>query len=125
MRTADTGYPRNAYFKFTVSGVTGPVTSAKMRVKTGPVTFPNATVSIIDNSWNEFTVTWNNAPLDSFFQYGIGRLPADSWVEIEVSSIVTGNGTYTIGMVAPDIPNLCFRSRQSTEKPTLHVTFPP
>ena len=126
MRTGESGYARNGYFKFTVSGITDGVSSAKMRVKTGPVAFPHLYVyQVNDSSWGEFTITWNNAPAFGKSLGDLGPLPANSWVDIDVSAIITGNGTFTIGINAPDIPNLYFRSRQTAEKPKLIVFTDP
>lgn len=117
-------YDRNGYFKFNVTGLTSTISSAKLRMKVGPVTIPSAMVyGVAHNNWGEFTITWNNAPAFLFKAEKTGVLPANTWIEIDVSSIVNnGNGVYTIGITAPhDIPNLYFRSRQSTDKPTLII----
>ncbi len=126
VRSAGTGRGRHTYLKFHVSGVSGAVQSATLRIHTGGVTggvgFPASRVYwMVDTTWNENTITWNNAPLDFHLQYPTYDLPANSWVELDVSPIVSGNGTYTIGLVGPDEPGLWYHSRESQYKPTLIV----
>lgn len=125
-RADTTGRGRHAYLKFSVSGVAGTVVSAKLRIRTRDTSFPSARVyHIATTTWSENAITWNDAPLDFLLQYGIGALAADSWQEIDVRSIVTGNGTYSIGLVAADAPGLGFWSLDSVYPPTLVVTYQP
>jgi len=122
IRTSKT-YQRNGYVKFNVTGLTSTVSSAVLRIKIGPVTIPSAVVNkVTDNSWGEFTITWNNAPAFGLSLGSVGPLPANTWVDIDVTPYVTGNGVITFGMTAlQDIPNMYFRSRQSTDKPLLII----
>jgi len=55
---------RNVLIKFTVSGVgTRQVVSAKLRLYCEDASgFGGAFYKVVDNSWNEGTVIWNNAP---------------------------------------------------------------
>lgn len=122
MRTGPSGYIRKAYFKFTVSGLTSTISSAKMRALTGPVAFPSITLSAVkDTTWGEYTITWNNAPPFGFSMGASPGLPASTWVDINLSPFITGNGVFTVGAVAPDIPNLYFRTRHTPEAPTLII----
>jgi parallel beta-helix repeat protein len=129
VRADTTGQGRSTYLRFTVSGVTGIVQSAKLRIRTRSTAFPSSRVYYIGtNTWVESGtggITWNNAPLDALLTYPIGALAANVWHDIDVSSIVTGNGTYTLGLVAADQPGLAFWSRESSNPPRLVVTSPP
>ncbi len=122
VRSAHTGQGIHTYLKFVVSGLAGSVQSAKLRLHTGVLAFPASRVYwMVDSTWNENTITWANASLDFHLQYPTYSLPADSWVELDVSPIVSGNGTYTIGLVGPDVTGLYYYSRESQFKPTLIV----
>lgn len=124
VRSASTGSGNHTYLKFNVSGITAPIQSALLRIRTQGIAFPSSRVYyMVDTSWGESTITWNNASLAFNFQYPIGSLPANTWVLIDVSSIVKFNGTYTIGLVAADVPGLAFWSRESSYKPTLEITY--
>lgn len=124
VRSAATGLGRHTYLKFNVSGVTRPVQSAKLRIRTGTKAHPASRVYwIASNGWGESTITWNNAPTAFHLQYPTGPLPTFSWVELDVSPIVSGNGTYTIGLVGPDVNGLWYWSRESLYPPSLKVTY--
>jgi hypothetical protein len=114
----------STYIKFTVSGVTGPIQSATLKIKTYNYPFPSSRIYHIKNTtWGENTITWNNAPLEFYTQYALGALDGGKWQEIDVTNRVTGNGTYTFGFTAADVQNLAFWSRESADKPTLIVTY--
>ena len=126
VRSADTGQGRHSYLKFNVTGVTGAVQSAKLRIRTLNTSIPSSQLyQIGTTTWSENTINWNNAPLDVLTNYAIGALTGNTWHEIDVTSIITGNGSYTLGLVAADVPNLGFRSRESSYPPTLSVTYRP
>jgi len=126
VRSDATGHGKHTYLKFTVSGVSGSVTSAKLRIRTAGVKHPSSRVyHIADTSWGEYSIKWSNAPLYFLSQWPVGPLAAREWHEIDVSSIVNGNGTYTIGLVGPDTPYLNFYSRESAYPPSLIVSYRP
>ncbi|HEU4349298.1 MAG TPA: metallophosphoesterase, partial [Actinoplanes sp.] len=55
--------PTNTYLKFTVSGLSGPVTRARLRIYTTAGTTPGIFArGVADTSWSETGLTWNNAP---------------------------------------------------------------
>lgn len=68
---------RNVYIKFDLSGVTGPIVSAKLRLGieravntvSPPGSVPDRAdiYQITDDSWTAATVTWNNAPAKGAF----------------------------------------------------------
>ena len=118
-----TVYKRNGYVKFNVTGLTSTISSATLRIKIGPVTIPSAVIyPVADNSWGEFTITWNNAPSFGFSIASVGPLAANTWVDIDVTALISGNGIHTLGITAQqDTPNMYFRSRQSTDKPLLII----
>jgi hypothetical protein len=82
-----------------VTGVNGQaVTSAKIRLYN-----VNGSVKggdfyrVSDNTWQEGTVTWNNAPAaDATPLATLGSVSANTWVEVDVTSLITGDGTYSL-----------------------------
>jgi len=117
-------WPSDGYIKFNVQGLTGAVSSAKLRIKTGPGDIPTVKLyTVSHNSWNEFTITWNNRPPFVFDAGTFGPFPPDSWVELDVTSFVSGNGVVTIGITSlDDLPDVWILSRQHpTDKPQLIV----
>lgn len=126
MRATGSNLTKHAYMKFQVSGITRPVQSAKLRVHTGPVAFSWYSLYWInDTTWQENTINWNNGPLAHSLFLSLGAQPANSYVELDVTQIVSGNGTYTFGMVGPDVPGLLIygRSAHFTRLPSLKVLY--
>lgn len=125
-RASGSGQAKHTYMKFEVSGLTRPVLSAKLRMRTQSAAFGAFYLYWIkDTTWQESMINWNNGPLDhhEFLQYGV--LPANTYVELDVTQIVRNDGTYTFGMTAPDVPGLVVYSREAhhTQWPSLVVLY--
>jgi fibronectin type 3 domain-containing protein len=122
VRSDATSKARNTFLKFTVSGVSGTVTAAKLKMYSQNVTQSVYAKAVSDTSWTEGAITWNNQPtigstLDT-------KTPsASSWVEFDVASHVTGNGTYSICLQGSIDSGQSFDSKEGTNKPVLEVTY--
>jgi hypothetical protein len=88
----------NTFLKFSVLGVgTQKITSVKLRlycVNSSPFggEFRRATSS----AWGETTINWGNAPAAGTTVYGtLGSVVNGGWYEVDVTSAITGDGTYT------------------------------
>ncbi len=52
---------------------------------------------VSDDSWQEETVTWNNAPTaDTQVLASLGSVSANTWYEVNLTSHITGDGTYSL-----------------------------
>lgn len=121
-----TGPTYEGYLKFNVSGVTGPVQSAVLRVYATSGAVNSVAVYGAGNSWTETGLTWNNKParttgaLDSR-----GPITSNNWVEYNVTALIGANGTYTF-VLAKDISDSAgFSSKEGAQPPQLIVTFAP
>jgi hypothetical protein len=114
-----------SYLRFNVSGVTGAIQSAKLRVYVNANTTINGpAVQLAGNSWTESTLIWNNKPaLLSTAMDNKGALPTNAWVEYNVTPLVTGNGTYTFALIADSTDGAEFSSREGAFPPQLVVTY--
>lgn len=89
----------NGLLKFTVSGTGGAaVQSAKIRLYV-----TNASVNggsfyrTADTAWSETAVNWNTGPAADTTPFAtLGSVTAGQWVEVDASSIIKGDGTYSI-----------------------------
>src|SRR5215212_3643217 len=86
----------DSYLRFTVNGVSGVIQDARLRVfSTNDDTRDGPAVYGTNNSWSETGITWNNRPartgsgLDNK-----GSISTNTWVEYNVTSLITGNGTF-------------------------------
>jgi len=52
---------------------------------------------VLDNTWQEETVNWNTAPATSGTPLAtLGAVALGNWVEVDLTSIITGDGTYSL-----------------------------
>lgn len=124
---ADASPDLRTYLRFTVSGVAGTVTSAKLRLS------PNANHSVgfrvhnvADNSWTETGIKYANAPpFDPAVVGSSGALTAAAWTNVDVTSLVTGNGTYNLALTTTSSTLLSLASRQSANPPQLVIDISP
>jgi uncharacterized repeat protein (TIGR01451 family) len=86
--------------KFAVSGVgAGEVVSATLRLYCvgGAVVTGGEFHGAADNGWQESTVTWDTAPAaDPIMLSSLGPVSAGNWYEVDVTPLVTGEGTYSL-----------------------------
>lgn len=110
-----------SFIRFTVPEGSEPIQSARLRLyvvdngtENGPAVYAT------DDSWDESSIAWNNRPgprgimLDNEAHLG-----ANSWVEYDVSSIVTGSGTFSFVLIADSSDGVVFSSREGDQPPQL------
>jgi hypothetical protein len=105
----------HAYLRFTVQGLAGyTVQNAVLKV------FANSSSSIginalavADNTWGENTVTYNTAPAMGSLIGTSTSFASSSWVSINISPYITGEGTYSFGITTPGSSTLSFTAKES------------
>ncbi|MDQ3864667.1 MAG: DNRLRE domain-containing protein, partial [Actinomycetota bacterium] len=124
--SADGDPVKISYLRFDVSGLPsgGTVTSAKLRLYVNNETPDGPGVRNINTRWEENTVTWNTRPsIDETSIVGdLGAITLGSWVEIDVTPMITGNGTFNLALTQPNTDGSGFHSREGANKPQLVVT---
>ena len=113
-----------SFIRFTVTGVSGTVQSARLRLytttngtKNGPAVYSTGT------SWTETEITWNTRPArPSNAVDNKGSISTATWVEYDVTSLVTGNGTFSFVLAADSKDAVHFSSRQGSQPPELVIT---
>ncbi|MFG1606708.1 DNRLRE domain-containing protein [Actinoplanes sp. NPDC049265] len=119
---------RRTLLRFSVTGVSGAVTSARLRLHTisGNSGSPNGgTYAAMSNTtWSETGTTWSNQPaVDGATLGSIGSVSASGWYEVDVTPAVTGNGTFSFGGSSADSDGAYFDTRESgANGPQLVVT---
>lgn len=121
---------KRPYLTFSVAGLQGhAITGAKLRLYVTDSSPSGGDWYTVSPSWTESgsgSITWNNAPAISGAKVGsIGAATAGTWVELDVSSIVTGEGTYSFAMKTLSGDTVYFGSKQSTTPPQLVVSLTP
>jgi acid phosphatase type 7 len=91
---------RDGYFRFTVTVPSGQqVSSAQFRCWAGSTNSAGASLWTTSSTWSESTLTWNNAPKPNFAlppSGSTGAVHASSYATANVTSAITGSGTYTL-----------------------------
>jgi len=124
------GYTKQAYLKYALSGVSGTVTSAVLRIKVRSSPTGNHTVSSVsDDSWTEGGITWSNKP-----SVGTGldtdTVPtAGSYIEFDVTSYVnteaSGDGVVSFVISSDNASTVSYHSKEagSPDMPELVISW--
>lgn len=125
---ASAGTAQTSYIRFTVSGLSGSIQSVKLRVFcTTNGTANGPAIYLANNTWTESGtggITWNVQPaLLTGAADNQGVIATSSWVEYDVTALVTANGTYSFALVADGNDGVTFSSREGTAPPQLVITL--
>ena len=117
---ADASPVTNGYLKFQVTGLTGRVTNATVRLfsrSTGTTVL--RLWSVADTSWTEGGLTYANAPAIGASAGATGALTAGAWVEADVTTTVPGNGVYSFALTTGATAVRLVDSREAANPPQL------
>jgi chitodextrinase len=90
----------DSLIQFTVSGIgSAAVTSAKLYLYNFRSSTSGGKFYAAGSSWSESKVTWSNAPAAGTLIATLGTVPGSSWVAVDVTSLIKGDGTYSIRAV--------------------------
>lgn len=128
LRAGDPQY--YSFLKFTVTGVSGMIQSATLRLYVTDGSNDGGTVYLVSNAyrnsstpWQESGITWNNAPAISGAPLAAAtNAAAGTWVEYDVTSAVAGNSTYSFGMSSASTNSIYFSSKEAAFPPELVIT---
>ena len=113
----------NGYLTFNVQGLSGSIASAKLRIYANSSSSAGCKVfSVPDVSWGERSITFNNAPALGAQIGSYGTIRSSSWIEIDVTPLVTGNGTFSLAISGINATAVSLASRESANKPQLVIT---
>ena len=87
----------------------------------GPTAYPTS------GSWTETGVTWVNKPAATGGALSDkGAISSGTWVEWDVTALVTGNGTYNLLLKSFSNDGVEFNSREAgSNRPQLVITVTP
>ena len=109
--------------RFSVSGISGSVTSARLRLFANNPSDDGPSLYRAYGAWTEAGVTWSNKPVPTgALLTKLGVVPLDNWVELDVTPAVTANGTYDFILVSGTSDGSTYHSREGTYAPQLVVT---
>ena len=109
----------DSYLKFTVSGV-GAIDDASLRLYINDGSPDGGAVhAVADDTWTETGIVWSNRPAPGAVVADIGAVTNGSWIELDVSSLVTGDGTYSLAIVGTAMDLASYHSRTGINSPQL------
>jgi len=116
-----------SYLRFDVQELNGRVSRATLRIFANSAASAGAVAnSVSDNSWTESTINYNNAPPVGNTLGSSGAFGAGVWISIDVTSYITGNGTYNLALTTPGSTAISLASRESgTNAPQLVIQTSP
>ncbi len=108
------------YLKFDVAGLTAPPTSARVRLFVADGGPDGGRIHSVANSWTEPTINWNNAPAIGGTQLSqVGAVVTGTFIEFDVTAAVTGNGTFSFGILNSASDSVLFSSKEGASPPQL------
>jgi PKD repeat protein len=123
--TSTTTY--HTYLRFSVSGLTVPVSSAKLRLWVNDPSKVGGYVHLLEGPWSETTTTWNNQPpmsIDPIATVGAALLGGYVDVELPPMLFAGGNGTYDLGLKSSALDDAWYESRENLHPPQLVLGQP-
>jgi hypothetical protein len=114
-----------SFLRFNVTGLTGPATSATLRIwATSAQSTGYDAFRVADTTWGETTITDSNAPPFGAKLGSSGAVAAGSWTSVNVTSAVTGNGLISFGTSTTNSTALALSSREGANPPQLVISGP-
>ncbi|MER7950571.1 DNRLRE domain-containing protein [Streptomyces sp. NPDC096079] len=110
---------KQTLLRFQVSGLTQPATRAVLRIHVddvaGAETGNGGTFRAMSSTtWSETSVTYANKPaVDGATLGTLGAVARNTWYEVDVTSYVKGNGTFSIGVTSSSSDGADYDSRES------------
>jgi hypothetical protein len=110
--------------KFNVTGIDNQqIRSAKLRLYNVNASAKGGVFyRVADNTWQENTVTWNNAPAaDTTLLASLGAVTPNTWYEVNLTSLITSAGTYSLRIVSTSADGADYSSKEGANPPQLVI----
>ena len=122
----DNGPNHRSFIRFTVTGVTGVIQSATLRLFATDGTSNGPTIYGTANSWAETGITWTNMPAPTTGAVdNVAQIGANAWTEYNVTSQIIGNGTFSFVLLPDSSDGVTFTSREGNSPPELVLVLAP
>ncbi|MBM7113837.1 DUF7594 domain-containing protein [Archangium primigenium] len=111
--------------RFDLSGLSGTVTSAKLRLYATDATLHGPALHALDAAWQERGVTYQSRPPSGARVATVGAVAANTWVEWDVTAALQGGGTPDWSLEPTGSDGTVFSSREAPDaalRPQLVVT---
>jgi hypothetical protein len=103
-----------SFLRFSVQNISGTVSKVTLRV------YANSSQStgysayrVADNTWGETTITYQNEPPLGSVVGSSGPVTGGMWAAVDVTSYVTGNGTWSLALATSNSTAMSLASREA------------
>src|SRR5215213_8183604 len=111
---ADASPDMRSYLRFTLQGLSGTATRATLRIYANGASTAGINIhGVSDNAWTEATINYNNAPFIGGMIGSASPVGAGIWINIDITSYITGNGSYNLALTTPSSTAISLASRQA------------
>jgi hypothetical protein len=118
---SDTDPLTHSYLRFSVTGISSSVESARLRLFVTNGTGNGPALHVTSATWGETTITWNNKPAAGALVENMGAVAVNAVVEYDVTSVVRGNGTYAFVLVPDSSDGFAATAREGSPDPELVI----
>jgi hypothetical protein len=113
LRTDNSPITRS-YLRFNVQGLSSPVQRATLRIFANTASNSGYLVnSLADNTWAEPMINYNNSPSPGGQIGSSGTVTTGTWTTVDVTSYITGNGTFNFALTGGSATEISLASRES------------
>jgi PKD repeat protein len=111
-----------SYLRFDVQGLGAPVLRATLRLFAEEGSNHGGAFYPVSGAWSEGTINWNTAPpLVGAPIASLGPVATGAWVEVDLTPVVAGDGSYAFGLGSPSTNLVYYGSRESANAPQLVI----
>jgi len=109
-----------SYLRFDIPDLGGQFVNATLRIYANDPGSQGYRVSTVaDNSWDELMISYNNRPALGNEVGSVAPFPAMTWTEVDVSSLITGEGLLSVATSTTSGTNVDYSSREGANPPEL------
>ncbi|NOT31807.1 MAG: DNRLRE domain-containing protein, partial [Planctomycetes bacterium] len=117
-----TGGSGQSFLRFDLASLSGNVLSAKLRLFCTDAGTSGGRLHAVSSAWTETGVNWNNKPvLPAASLATLGAVTLNTWVEIDVTSAISGPGLVSFGIGGGNTNTILYSSREGLNPPQLVV----
>jgi PKD repeat protein len=115
-----------SFLRFDVAGLGAPVERATLRLFVNAGARDGGALYAVTGAWSESQVTWNTAPpLQGAPLAQLGPVATGTWVEVDVTAAIAGDGSYGFGLENAASVSVYYGSRESATPPELVIELAP
>jgi chitodextrinase len=112
------------YLAFSPSGLVGTVRHATLRLYALSGTGDGPVVTPAGTGWSETGISWANKPASTDGPVAdLAGIATGTWVDVDVTSIVRGNGSYSFRLSGESTDGVDFHSKEAPNDPQLVLTM--